>query len=112
MMNTNTEKWNLLFPDLVIICPMLFLVLFIPPFTLIMLPLAWIEAFFQIALYDDLMDLILEDIPFLLYSMLVMAVLVNLGNAISLSLKLGIYNPHFTESVSCPFCFILHYSGG
>ena len=73
MMNTNTEKWNLLFPDLVIICPMLFLVLFIPPFTLIMLPFAWIEAFFQIALYDDLMDLILEDIPFLLYSMLVMA---------------------------------------
>ena len=87
MMNTNTEKWNLLFPDLVIICPMLFLVLFIPPFTLIMLPFAWIEAFFQIALYDDLMDLILEDIPFLLYSMLVMAVLVNLGNAVSLSLK-------------------------
>lgn len=86
-MSTSLEKRNLLIPNLVIIWPMFLLVLFIPPFTLIMSPLVWIEVFFHIALYDNLIELILEDIPVLLYSMLIMGVLLNLGNAVSMSLK-------------------------
>lgn len=80
-MSISIEKRSLSIPNLVIIWPMLLLIFFIPPFTLIISPLVLFD------LYEMFLKLFLEGLFFLLYMVLIVGVFLNLGNAVFLSIK-------------------------